>query len=157
MLKRKFKIYFILLFIFLLTLQGCKSFLPTSNIVAQVKNTLQPSEPIEENIYPLFTDESKLIDIPFPLNVKLYNLSIEPNDKKFGIRFTSNSPQFDLSNFYRCEMEYLGWQEKGILNGYESGLLFSKPSKMCMILIKSVSYKHNKVEVSLFVFPRTKQ
>lgn len=151
--KNKLKYFFN--FIILITLQGCNKSLITniSNIanISKIEDKLQPAEITKEKPYPLF-NKSKLIDIPFPINVYVYDLGFEQSDKKFILKFKSKLAQFDLIAFYRCEMEYLGWQEDAAVNGHESILLFSKPSKICMIFFNS-SITKNITETSLFICP----
>lgn len=104
--------------------------------------------------YPLFKDEARLLDIPFPINAgPLLNLGLDEEDqRKIVITFSINQDSEDILAFYRSQMECLGWYETALVKGYQTCVLFQKPSRICVITINHFD-KSALSEVVLFVAP----
>ena len=105
--------------------------------------------------YPLFKDEARLLDIPFPINASsLWDLgNYEEDPRKIVIKFIIDQQCEDIIAFYRAEMECLGWYETAVIKGGEVCLLFQKPSRLCVIMIKSLADSNNNHEIVLFIAP----
>jgi hypothetical protein len=86
---------------------------------------------------PLLTTEelAKLHDLPFPLKAQPTKLLLTDTQKVLAYR--TDLSQQELSDFYHANMEYCGWEELGIVRAPESCFTFSKPSKLCTIVLRS--------------------
>ena len=122
----------LLLVIGLLSLSGC------------IRRGVVITPPV---IKPVVTAEerARLHDVSFPLGVDPCKIRFDEQ-----VVLTYNSPQSlnELIVFYKRDMECLGWKERLVIEADESMLLFEKPSKMCVIVLRKGS------EVTLWISPK---
>ena len=97
--------------------------------------------------------EALLVDIPIPVIAKVESASC---DNEGSIKFTYNSTLScnELSNFYKEEMERLGWKQESSFIGNEILFCFKKPSKSCIVSMRPTKNsweKSKSIKVSLFI------
>ncbi len=86
--------------------------------------------------FPALTEEerARIHDISFPLEVEPTKLSF--TESQMALAYMTDLSQEDLISLYRTGMEYWGWEELGVVTAAESSLMFSKPSKVCTIVLR---------------------
>ena len=105
-------------------LAGCKN--------KQVASRKKSQAPAEHSHY-LEIDEARLVDIPFPLQSKLYGMVDAQSGNQY-ITFESPLSSESLMSLYHSEMERLGWSELAVFSqNQELALVYEKPHKICMI------------------------
>ena len=89
-----------------------------------------------KNSFPSLSSEerARIHDISFPLEVELTKVSF--TEKQMVLAYKTDMTQEKLISLYRAGMEYWGWDELGIVRAAESSLVFSKPSKVCTIMLR---------------------
>lgn len=92
----------------------------------------------------IHVQEAKLVDIPIPLSSQLATDSFEPVDASVSVlsyndkKLTSEQ----IKTFFQQEMERLGWLAKeSYESDRESVFRFKKPSRSCILSIKSAIKK----------------
>ena len=93
------------------------------------------SQPINRQAVTLSEEErARLYDISFPPDVTPERLS-----SKEGQVFSciSNKPVTVLFEFYRTEMEYLGWNLVTAIKSEENCMIFEKPTKRCIVTMRA--------------------
>ncbi len=119
---------------FLLILPGC------------VKKTKKNSNYLQD----LYIEKAMFIDLPFPSDVSLYQISQNIRADRAVIGFTSALSDQDLLRFYNSEMELYGWENSEAITGpEESVLIFKKPYKINIISICKLGSGKNKVVVTI--------
>ncbi|MCX5922278.1 MAG: hypothetical protein NTX86_03045 [Candidatus Dependentiae bacterium] len=86
--------------------------------------------------------EAKLDDIPIPLSAFLQSYDPKKSSTlvdSIMLTYTVFLSRNDIMLFYDREMERLGWQKLAFVNDEEALLLFSKPTKVCSISLRSNS------------------
>ena len=80
---------------------------------------------------------AKFSDIPdAPFAVNLLNLVIDENNHdQLQLFYTISIPVQDVLVFYEQQMERLGWDMIAQSNLHDNFLIFSKPNKICSLLI----------------------
>lgn len=98
--------------------------------------------------YPKVTQEelARLHDLSFPLHAEPYKLLSVDNQMIFA--YATDHSHDELVAFYHAQMDYCGWEEISLLRGPESCLVFSKPSKLCTITLRSEGAK---IRVTIFI------
>jgi len=102
-------------------------------------------------------DDMRLVDISVPIGAVVYEVTggtlAQP-----GIMVARYESRFSidmLGDFYHLDMERLGWQEHALFQQpHEALLLFEKPYRWCMVLIKHTS---RGTEVSLYIRQKAQQ
>lgn len=82
--------------------------------------------------------EARFSDIPIPFNVTPIRNSISEHSCGYILQ----EPQQASADFYKREMERMGWQLMGQFSGFETELLFSKLNRICTVSIRP--FMHNK-------------
>lgn len=102
-------------------------------------------------------DRVRLADIPFIEDCEPKLLEIVPSaERKYILTCNSNFSSEDTINYYRAEMDYLGWKEDLFFIGKKSALIFKKPSKICIVSLQEANYQNKyKTNTTLFVGPRS--
>jgi hypothetical protein len=87
--------------------------------------------------FPVLTQEelARLHDLSFPLRVEPRNLLM--TDAQMVFSYTTELSEDELITFYHAQMDYLGWEEQAVVKAPESCLMFTKPSKLCTITLRS--------------------
>ena len=105
-------------------LAGCKN----KQVASRKK-----SQALAKHSHYLEIDEARLVDIPFPLQSKLYG-TIDTQSGNQYITFESQLSSENLMSLYHSEMERLGWSESGVFSpDQELLLIYEKPHKICVI------------------------
>jgi len=101
--------------------------------------------------------EARLVDIPIPVVAKIESAS---SDNEGAIKFTYSSTlsHEELSDFYKDEMERLGWrwEEEASFMGNEILFSFKKPYKSCIVSMRPTKNsweKSKSIKVCLFLNP----
>lgn len=135
---------------FILVLSSCRKFSINNNY----NNSNLSSN--KYKAYKKFNNEARILDIPFPIDTELWDLSNSNSSdlQKLALKFKWDklSQNQNVIDFYLTEMEYCGWNLVNYVKFKESCLVFQKPSKTCVILAKKLSDKIE--EVSIFVMPK---
>lgn len=99
-------------------------------------------------------DKARLSDIPFiqDCEPELISGSVSSIERKYVLACSSNLKMQQVIDYYRAEMDYLGWREELIISAGRSCLVFKKPSKDCIIFIQD---KEMLLGITLFVGPRS--
>ena len=99
--------------------------------------------------------EARLIDIPIPMDIKSLEGSNGFSDKKnnldskFLLRFESLTSCQDMQNFYKEEMENLGWKLNYMFEDQQETFYnFCKPTRWCLVLIRA---SNKNCFISIFV------
>lgn len=112
-------------FVLLLTLSGCgirhTSF---AHLVGSNGNSFLSDE-----------ERARLYDIAFPQEAQPAKLQAQ--EGQTIITYTSTGPAKGILDLYRADMEYHGWDLVGSFEGQESCLIFEKPTKRCVVTMKS--------------------
>ncbi len=129
----------VFLLLLLCSLSGC------------VKKTVVVSSSSQEDTSILTAEErARLHDLSFPLAVEPRKVCFE--EGKMVLSFETEQSKAEIINFYRTDMECLGWKRDFIIEAESSCLLFVKPSKVCIITITS---ERNR-KVTLYYGPKNK-
>lgn len=84
-------------------------------------------------------EQARLYDIPIPIMAQPdfeYTWSDdEHGNRVLGYVVTADSTQ-ELVEFYRANMERLGWRERAIITGREVLVEFEKPEKLCCVSVR---------------------
>lgn len=83
--------------------------------------------------------EAKVSDLPIPFNAKLvpqYCQTTSSHDRMV-LGYRVGMGNHEAADFYRQEMERCGWQLVADARAHESQLIFRKPSKLCVISVRS--------------------
>ena len=81
--------------------------------------------------------EARLFDIPVPVCAESLLQEQDYNPKNFVLVYKVDSSVDELVGFYEKQMERLGWKKLAKSNQQEANLLFEKPSKICLVSIRS--------------------
>ncbi len=101
----------------------------------------------------ILTDEerARLHDIAFPVDVRPEKLASQAGQ---GIlTYISKSSVKELFDFYRADMDYIGWDLVAAFKAEESCLIFEKPTKRCIVTIRPDEIRAP-TRVVLFIGPR---
>jgi hypothetical protein len=79
-------------------------------------------------------EQAKIQDIPFPSQIKPQKLLFTQSQIAFS--YETSLSREELVEFFGTGMDYWGWEQLGTIEAAESCLLFSKPSKLCAILLR---------------------
>jgi hypothetical protein len=115
---------------------------------------LAAPEPVRSSIqtptYPLIAQPvlAEMSDIPLFAHTVPWHIG-GVRDRTYVLQYKAACPMIDLCAFYRAEMDYFGWQETGVFVFHESCLIFEKPSKQCVVVLRSLT--HKECEVTLFI------
>jgi len=95
-------------------------------------------------------------DIPMPIGCRLIEKknTLYANtalDHSTFLHYTTPLPLFHTITFYSNEMERAGWDIINLSTDIEGMLMCSKPSKSCVISIRTISKKNNKTSVRVFI------
>lgn len=141
---RVFTTYFLCLvqFVLVLFLSSCVQSHRSSSYVSSVINTVE----ITNNTV-TWLDEAKRADIPFPIpSVPIPQRNWADGDTVvLGCRTSLSADEVTL--FYCREMERLGWLCIKRFSGYEELLSFEKPSRICIVSIRSI---RDKTDIMVF-------
>lgn len=98
-------------------------------------------------------DKARLADIPFihDCEPRLVSGPGALKERKYILACKSNFKLEDTVNYYRAEMDYLGWKEELIVFAGRSCLVFRKPSKDCIIFIQN---NNSHLDITMFISPR---
>lgn len=101
---------------------------------------LKFSSAVRSSSFPSLSEEerARIHDISFPLEVEPTKLSF--TEKQLVLSFKADLSQENLNEFYRKGMEYWGWDRLGDVLAVESCMVFSKPSKICVITFRKEGY-----------------
>ena len=146
----------VLVLICLLVFAGCSSHSngPPPNPVSQPSQPGSYSaQPASSGPKPIFLD---FPDVPIPTELKLASKDsyvTQAGPLKTGLlvlkgRLDINS----LINFFQMAMPREGWKPKGMFRYRRSVLIFDKPDKSCVILMREASYY---TYVEIYVAPPT--
>jgi hypothetical protein len=96
----------------------------------------QESLVVDRERFPLFSAEerARIDDLSFPLQVEPEKLLSTEN--QLVLTYLTSLSQDALCDMYHTSMEYWGWEEDAVVRAPESCLLFSKPSKVCSVLMR---------------------
>lgn len=99
--------------------------------------------------------EAKWSDAPLPLDTKRDRIEVKEGTDALScvFAFTAALSSSECLDFYRCQMERLGWQE-GICFSFvpdEMVLIYEKPSKRAVITIRSCVVNPAESNVRLYV------
>jgi hypothetical protein len=87
--------------------------------------------------------EAKL-SIPVPMSAQPLMNYFDSEDSATMLGYKDETLSMaDIQNFYKCEMESLGWELQEQFLGYESQLRFTKPDRSCLISIRIDEEKKN--------------
>lgn len=82
--------------------------------------------------------EAQLVDVPVPIGAQA--VSADAQEGLFSstsmLTYTTQQVPDRLAEFYRQEMERLGWQHGARFNGAEQLLYFEKPGRFCVVSIR---------------------
>lgn len=97
-------------------------------------------------------DEARLTDIPVNLGWKRVDVrmseTIQPGQSI--VRFESDQERDEVVTYFVQEMERYGWQQASIFIHDESVLVFEKPYKVAVILLrKRMVHKQPKVRITI--------
>ena len=123
MIKLK-KVQAIVLFLLPIYFLGCKK--AAEKISSKRNNHLNVQE-----------HEARLFDIPVPVCAISSFQEQDYNPKNFVLIYNVDSSSDELVKFYEKQMERFGWKSLSNSHQQESNLLFEKPSKICLISIRS--------------------
>lgn len=98
-------------------------------------------------------EEARLIDIPFPFDVKTRKINLiessKVNKAQTAVSFETTLSTGEVGEFYRLEMERLGWKE---LCNFDDSLgslvVFEKPHKYAVV---SIRFFKRRISVRCFV------
>ncbi len=101
----------------------------------------------------ILTDEerARLHDIAFPEDVRPEKLVSQSGQTI--LTYISKSSVQELFDFYRTDMEYIGWDLVTAFKADESCLIFEKPAKRCIVTTRSDEMA-GQTRVILFIGPR---
>ena len=111
-----------------------------------------PIRPLSEPLV-LVTEEerARLHDIAFPLEVQPTRV---PAQSGQIFSYSSKQSIIDLFDFYRADMEYLGWDAVAAFKAAaECCIVFEKPAKRCIITIRPGETSHQ-AHVVIFIAPK---
>lgn len=102
-------------------------------------------------------DKVRLADIPLIEDCDPQLLKMAPSaERKYTLICNSSFSMEDTINYYRAEMDYLGWKEDLFFIGKKSVLIFKKPSKICIVsLQKNIYQNKGNTNITIFVGPRS--
>ncbi len=103
--------------------------------------------------------EARLVDVAFPLNVEIRNLTPHKNDMNTSthqsVYFETTMKTEELISFYKSQMERLGWKQGPIVWTDEAHpidertiLVFEKPARLTLVTIDAHSRGHLSVTCS---------
>ena len=99
--------------------------------------------------------EAKLIDIPIPLNVEplgdFFNNENADVSEAISLGYNTNMTADQAAEFYRQEMERLGWRCLTSFQGPELLANFVKPGKFCSVSIRPGDIACSKGDVANIV------
>ena len=99
--------------------------------------------------------EARLVDVAFPLNVKIKALEHHPKNTSAAVNqsvwFETTLKTEALISFYKTQMERLGWKQGPILWTIDerATLIFEKPSRLGLVLIDQRPSNHTLVTCSV--------
>lgn len=100
-------------------------------------NDLEQIEDISDRLFINDEDRARLSDIPFIIGSKPWYLSNNNLNNQIIIQYNTQLSYDSIIDFYKTQMDYFGWQERGSFIAQESCLIFKKPTKQSIILIRS--------------------
>ncbi len=106
---------------------------------------------LKTNIDVAFQEEAlraQLDDIPTFVGSTFIFIDDQVKDGQLSFALSSTGDVAIIKDFYMQEMENLGWQKIGQLEGVDTTFIFQKPKKICMITIQSSS-ERQKAMVSM--------
>jgi hypothetical protein len=124
---------------------------------ANFKNIKQGDDNSQSLVYPVYQDEARCMDIPFPITMdKLYDVRSEnTHESQLILEFKADESYEEIIHFYRAEMECLGWHELKVIHGHKACLIFQKPTKMCIITIEKSLHNCCSHKVVIYISPYT--
>jgi hypothetical protein len=142
---------------FLLMCSGC-----SRRALPELKDITNKNIP--DNGIPQVYSYSFSLDDLWPLDIPLPDCSQAPqvirsaDGRKYILCYKTDLILTDLAAFYRMQMEHLGWQERGVVNGgAEICLSFKKGSKMSIVIARVSKKEFDTTRVTIFISSKTKR
>ena len=139
-----YELFFLIFLSSLLCLSSCKK---------SVKQKLGNDSTIIQPVKPTWKEqEARLIDISIPIEAEpifLYQEEKSLDENPCMLSYVVSLSVSELVAFYRHEMDWHGWCEKGGCEGGEYLLVFSKPSKWCVISLRPEKNQKTLLVISL--------
>lgn len=107
----------------LLSAVGCSTYKSSNLILAR---TALPELTREE--------QARIHDIPFPSQIK--PIKILFSQTQIVLYYLTTSSHAELIEFFKGGMDYWGWELQGNIVAQESCIMFTKPSKICVITFR---------------------
>jgi len=124
----------------------------TNNNKAELKKSTRNTHQVVNGIS---ADEAKWFDIPVPLQAVSQGDCLDDQDDRLFVRYSVFLDRQAIVDFYEREMERLGWQhEMESINDQESLLIFSKPTKICAVSLRSSSDTRRGLAMVITVGPK---
>ncbi len=108
-----------------------------------------------ENVLEIIRErEAKLVDIPIPFNAQALPAAFSHDEQNgsYELGYQLSCKADDVEQFYRAEMERLGWNESFSIKGTQTLLVFEKPSRLCILSIHQQPDALSQDYIKLLIF-----
>jgi hypothetical protein len=107
-------------------------------IVSLISEDKSTHEDTKQNDLLIYYQETKAADVPLPFGAKLIaqKSDIAQDGAHFYVTYSIPDSREEIVAFYNCQMERYGWSLEAVLDARELVMLYAKPNRHAMIMIK---------------------